>query len=648
MKEFIRSRNIALLVWVSVAAFTACGDSDNGSGGDEAAVGEACNESLSVTCTEGLVCVDNICVNGLGGVPGTRAPITCEQTACGCGNEDSCSSDELGAGTTNPFDLSENPSSGVAVAPDGALVASSSEIANNYIWIAESANGSILKVDTQNKDASGEFATVARYFTGPQRCDDYNTGGTGAKNDCGFYSFKEGTDPSRTSVDVCSQTAFVANRNGGSVTAFASQESDCVDRNENGSIETSRGPDDILAWGEDECMKWHTELPGNHSHIRAIAAQCIATIDDGRKTFVWVGDDTSKTIWKLDGVSGEILLTINDPPARPYGFAFCDQDTLWISGRHGNGSEVGLGYVETEQCTSENDCSMGRVGIRNFASYGIACDFKNRVWMGGDSGKIVRYTPGATPGSGTADMIDVGSGPVRGISTDERGFAYAARENSRMVQVLGDFSPNNTSQGVAWTPIDDTDGRGMWGSALDTTGQIWGVGIGASFGSPSNTRIVTAITMKSMSATLGDIEVTRDARSGILGPYTYSDMAGGGLGLITQDGFLRARFEKCDEDTEWDKLYWEADTPAGSQIIWTIRVADSLGELGEQSAITVGADPPNSAPIDIRSILEDENADGLYMEVEVILRPEVTGAALITPRLYHFSLSHDACGGVLE
>ncbi len=99
----------------------------------------------------------------------------------------------------------------------------------SYIWIANSPEGTVSKIDTV-------MATeVARYRTGP-----------GAP------------DPSRTSVNLEGDVA-VLNRTG-SVSKIAATLKDCTDANGNGIIETSSGPADILTWGADECVVWHTEL----------------------------------------------------------------------------------------------------------------------------------------------------------------------------------------------------------------------------------------------------------------------------------------------------------------------------------------------------------------------------------------------------
>lgn len=100
----------------------------------------------------------------------------------------------------------------------------------SVIWIANSEQGTVSKIDTKSA------VEIARYRTGP-RAD---------------------TDPSRTSVNLQGSVA-VANRTG-SVTKIAAVVDHCVDNNGDGMIRTSQGPNDLLAWGEDECVLWHHDL----------------------------------------------------------------------------------------------------------------------------------------------------------------------------------------------------------------------------------------------------------------------------------------------------------------------------------------------------------------------------------------------------
>jgi hypothetical protein len=109
----------------------------------------------------------------------------------------------------------------------------------SYIWIANSVEGTVSKIDTFTG------VEVGRYVTGP------DTSGLGDANN----------GPSRTSVNLYGDAA-VANRNGG-VTKIAARLEDCPDTNGNGVADTSTGPLDVKAWGQDECVLWHHPTPTN-------------------------------------------------------------------------------------------------------------------------------------------------------------------------------------------------------------------------------------------------------------------------------------------------------------------------------------------------------------------------------------------------
>ena len=114
------------------------------------------------------------------------------------------------------------------------------------IWVAASARGTIIKVDTETGDILGEYLTTPGVNSGSG-------------------------NPSRTTVDN-DGSVWVANRNGnpGSVVHVGLLENgQCEDRNGNGVIDTSTGLGDIKPWGdlsgtrnvataEDECIVSYT------------------------------------------------------------------------------------------------------------------------------------------------------------------------------------------------------------------------------------------------------------------------------------------------------------------------------------------------------------------------------------------------------
>lgn len=98
---------------------------------------------------------------------------------------------------------------------------SADALAFSYIWVSNSREGTISKIDTET------LTEVARYVSRPD--------GMG--------------DPSRTSVNLNGDVA-VANRSGG-ITMFATRLEDCPNPSE-----TSTGPDDVKPW-PDGCVLWH-------------------------------------------------------------------------------------------------------------------------------------------------------------------------------------------------------------------------------------------------------------------------------------------------------------------------------------------------------------------------------------------------------
>lgn len=104
------------------------------------------------------------------------------------------------------------------------------ELMYTYIWIANSIEGTISKINTRTMVEEG------RHQTRPDRLGS----------------------PSRTSVGI-SGDVVVANRGGG-VTKFYADIEDCVDRNKDGMIQTSKGAKDVLKWGEDEYMAWYNPM----------------------------------------------------------------------------------------------------------------------------------------------------------------------------------------------------------------------------------------------------------------------------------------------------------------------------------------------------------------------------------------------------
>lgn len=398
------------------------------------------NQTTTDQCVFGTDCPSGRCEGG-------RCVVTddtCE-TPNACGNCDAwCQLQESGVGTSNPFSVDNTngqTSQGVVLDDEGAITIDIRRIEAKFIWISNTGEGTISKVDTDT------FTEVARYSTGPN--------GTG-------------NDPSRTSVNTFGDV-FVGNRSGGSLTKISGLGADCLDNNGDGVITTSTGPNDVLPWGQDDCILWNTPLP-NGGLIRSVAAQDSRPGDDANasRPAVWVGG-WSGVVWKLDGDTGQILVE-TPSPVSCYGFALDGLGNLWISGW----SDGAIGRIDTRRCTSTADCNVntesGEGGTADMAvkqripiahtPYGITVDFKQRVWVGGTN--TLRYDPSQPAGSRITTVSDVPF--IHGITADDKGFIWGAGMGNGIVR----YDAENPASHLE-VPGTQTSAKGM---AVDLDGKI--------------------------------------------------------------------------------------------------------------------------------------------------------------------------------
>jgi streptogramin lyase len=282
-----------------------------------------------------------------------------------------------------------------------------------------------------------------------------------------------------------------------SVTKFAAEKQGCVDRNGNGSIDTSTGPSDVKPWGEDECMLWNTPLPdaGSTTSIgaRATAWDGTENPETGEGGFVWIGALMTKKVYKLDGGTGELLATAS-VELSPYGGAMDGRGSYWLVAA---GCTIGL-------------CRIGKLNMRTFESayyqvpcgYGISVDARGRVWTAG-MGCVNRFDPATE----TSDTVRLGSQFNRGIAVDNNGSVWAAVTDGRVVQVREDTLEvvNNFTVGASE----------VVGVAVDFEGFIWAIDHGSNQAMKIDpaTYAVEAFPVGSQ-------------------PYTYSDMTGFQLSTV--------------------------------------------------------------------------------------------------------------------
>lgn len=357
----------------------------------------------------------------------------------------------------------------------------------SYVWISNSTEHTVSKINTRTMTEEG------RYYT---RAD-------------------QSGNPSRTSVSIDARAVVVANRMGG-VTKIWARHDDCTDANNNGMIDTSSGPGDVLPFAQDECIAWHSAIPD--ATVQRPVAWTSGVLNqttceyENQKVWTSTGKDSpmgnnycgpsGTWVHRLNGETGveedTVYIPESDVPCAAwggwgfgfYGAAVDPDNNLWLS-TFGAGKLVRVDY-ETLEYT-----------VFNGSSYGVTVDTMGRPWVGDSPQRF-------NPLTGTYDAPPMGSLPGAGgsgIAEDHDGRMWAA-----------------TSGGIGWVDRDtlvvgDTvalPAQGIYrGISVDVDGYIWAIPLGGTqaFKVDPETYAFESI-------------------GGLNGPYTYSDMTGGQLNAV--------------------------------------------------------------------------------------------------------------------
>ncbi|TPV93127.1 MAG: hypothetical protein B7733_22135 [Myxococcales bacterium FL481] len=283
----------------------------------------------------------------------------------------------------------------------------------------------------------------------------------------------------------------------------------CQESNGTPGIQTSTGKDDVLAWGVEECIAWHTPL--DYFSQRPIAWTRGTESQDAQGNTTYVDQRVWTTGIKLAGEEIDVLLLNGDTgeverqiaiPAddvgmtrltefSAYGGAVDGEDDFWFHALAGNGELVRVDFDDMSYTVYKKPYVSG---------YGIAVDANGRVWS--CHGTTERFDP-------TTEAWEQASTPTNtaGCMPDGEGRLWAAGRglNGGGSIVAIDIE---TMEFVVEYPLPDMPK----GTSIDFDGYVWGVAI--------HDEAAYKIDPET-----GEFE-TYD---GLTGPYTYSDMTGFGL-----------------------------------------------------------------------------------------------------------------------
>ncbi len=468
-------RIIGLSVSAVVLALSGC-DTGGGAGASDSASGSGGIETIGPkTGSTGETDGDSMTPTASDSNSGTGTPT-------GSSGSTTASSDSKGESTTSgdATDSGESSSEGgddtTTGGTENCVPAGSKVVEFSYIWIANSSQGTISKIDTTTGQELG------RYVTRPD--------GNG--------------NPSRTSVNRFGDVV-VANRSGGITKVFADPE-DCLESNGTPGIQTSSGPDDLLPWGEEECVAWYTEIP--HNNNRPVAwtngtlneETCAYEGVDVFTAYLDSGVEGSVEIAKLDGTTGVVTDTIPMPdlPLKSHGFygaAVDGEDNAWFSQLQG-GQLVRVNAADNTTDTWDvEDTHEG---------YGITVTADGYVWICGRD--THRFDPSDESWASSQAVAPDAYVHTGGCMGDGNGTLYRGTHGN----VLG--IDTETLDTVVTLPAGQAGDDHIWGVAVDFDGFVWAI--------PRN-----AEHAYKMDPTLPANPIVLTVE-GLQDCYTYSDMTG--------------------------------------------------------------------------------------------------------------------------
>jgi YVTN family beta-propeller protein len=427
----------------------------------------------------------------------------------------------------------------------------SQQTAFNFIWVAASARGTVVKIDTQSGAILGEY----------QSAPDGR-----ARN------------PSRTTVDgngnVWTANRDEATNNSGSAIKIGLIENgQCVDRNGDGDIDTSTGLGDIRPWlnpggvddgggvssAEDECILIYQRL-ANAPNARHVSVDA--------QNNVWVGGYpfSPTTFHKLNGATGAIMASFS-PDCGGYGGLIDGSNVLWSAA-------ISQGQLLRYDLNANSGTC-----INVAQSYGVGLDTNGYIWNAmWTNNTVVKVSPAGAIQPGFP--VATGGWASRGVViTPSDNNVWIANSSSNDVTRL-----DNTGAWVATIPV----GNQPTGVAVDGAGKVWVT----NYSSDDVMRIDPATNSVDLTVSLG---------AGA-GPYNYSDMTGSTLIAPPNTGTWTVVHDSGVLDAVWGFVTWDALTPGDSSLqVFAASSTDGVAFSAEE-AVTNGADlsVPNGQYLRVR------------------------------------------------
>ena len=453
-----------------------------------------------------------------------------------------------------------------------------------FLWVPNTADGTVSKIDV----VTG--AEVGRYRTGPER----NLG------------------PSAVVVDL-DGSCWVGNLRAGTVTKIGLDEADrCVDRDGDGEIRTSTDGDgdgdvtgdEVLAWGEDECALHEvaliegseaTYLPGDSHGYENNGLDALAI--DARNR-LWAGVYDSRLLYGIDSRSGEILDTFDLAAvgARPSAAVVTRDGAVWVA--------------------SWPDTFLARLDPTTREIETVALDHGGLGLALGDAGRlyVTGFTDAAVSRVDTSTLATEWSilapWQASGGATTADGDLWVAAPGSNVVS-------RYSAGGFLEDQIQFMNGPVHL--AVDSSGMVWVVG---TLAGGLVVRLNPLVGIADLQKELVDAS-GHDAAGDMTGIVARS--------ITTRYGSWTVEHDATVADTPWGTVSWVASVPDGTSL--SVRVRSSQDRVGwsgweaADSGTALAATPP-----------------GRYLQVEVALSSSDGDATAVLQELTLTTAEGDGAG----
>ena len=457
------------------------------------------------------------------------------------------------------------------------------------VWATNYRYGWVVRINSLTGKQTSRFDSSLQFINGQA------TGAPPPTEYCDFAS--TGNCPGRVAVDTNGDVWIVNRAFGkqGTLSKFSGDISHCIDRNNNGVIDTSFDANNdgqisvVNGAGEyfgqnDECILTTVKIGPTNQWPRGVAVD--------KRGKVWVSTFNDGKIYRFNpNEPVNIEQTVTIAGSNPYSLA-TGKDWLFVSNR-GSG---GLKRVHIDNLTVQSNTACG------VATYGVVGHPDGDIgYFGGWSGDGLYR---ANFANNTCAKTNTG-GSTTAVTLDLQMNIWVANYTNNTVHKI---SPAGVLLGTY--PAGGTTPHGL---SVDFQGNIWVINHGPT---PNVSKINSATGALIGTYPLGGPGVP-DAD-----PYLYSDFTGVQIDRqapYTRVGSWEGTYDGGADDIPWTKVQWNAEpqgaVPAETSIALSVRAANTQAGLAVKPYLPV---MNNAAFMGI---------EGRFVQV----RAELNGPGFVTP-----------------